>query len=188
MMLQFYLIGGALLLNIFIFLVVYANRYTKAGPNEVLVISGLKRQIRDSSGRPQVAGFRIVKGGGTFVWPVLEQCQTLSLEVRRVPVRLSNLVAKDGVIDGLEAMALCKVGGDDISILHASEALLSKTPEEVRAILEPIVIGALRDLAAHRTRAELSDAGYLHEVSLALSASLAPLGMQVVSVTLTPLP
>ena len=43
--------------------VVFANRYQKVGPNEVLVISGGRRH-KDGQ------AFRIVRGGGTFIWPI----------------------------------------------------------------------------------------------------------------------
>ena len=75
-----------------ILLRMYANRYTKVGPNEVMVISG--RQHRTPDGRP--VGFRVVKGGGTFVWPIFEKADILSLELLTCfltsgPTQSSNL-------------------------------------------------------------------------------------------------
>ena len=62
-----------------VFLLVYMvfSRYTKVGPNQVLIVSGRKHKLEDGS----MVGFRIVKGGGTFVMPVFEKVDILSLEL-----------------------------------------------------------------------------------------------------------
>ena len=82
-------ISAGLLVQFTIFAVIYASRYTKAGPNEVLVISGRRLRVQDSSGRFHTVGFRILKGGGTFVWPILEKCERLSLEPPQRSLRCS---------------------------------------------------------------------------------------------------
>ena len=61
---------GAVMLVFFVFLGIWASRYTKVGPNQVLVISGRKHRITESDGTARDVGFRVVKGGGVFVWPV----------------------------------------------------------------------------------------------------------------------
>jgi uncharacterized membrane protein YqiK len=58
---------------IIIGLVAVLSRYTKVGPNQVLVVSGRKRRYVDPDGTVGSRGFRIVKGGGTFVYPVVEK-------------------------------------------------------------------------------------------------------------------
>ncbi len=64
---------GAIFIVFFIFAGIWASRYTKVGPNQVLVISGRKRRFLDPDGTAREVGFRIVKGGGVFVWPVFEK-------------------------------------------------------------------------------------------------------------------
>src|ERR1039457_7475944 len=48
---------------IFAAIAIWLSRYTKVGPNQVLIVSGRKVQLPDG----RFIGFRIVKGGGTFV-------------------------------------------------------------------------------------------------------------------------
>jgi len=62
-------IGGvaAFLFVFFMFIGIWASRYTKVGPNQVLVISGRKHRMMDPDGTAHDIGFRIVKGGGVFV-------------------------------------------------------------------------------------------------------------------------
>src|SRR5512134_3869834 len=70
-----------LLFVLFVFAAIYASRYVKVGPNEVLIVSGRKRRMPDARGVERIVGFRVVKGGGTFVFPVLEKAEVLSLEL-----------------------------------------------------------------------------------------------------------
>src|SRR6266852_6358600 len=78
-------IAGIVILVV-IFMAIWANRYAKVGPNEVLVVSGRKHRYADPDGTVQYRGFRIVKGGGTFVIPVVEKVDRLSLELLTIDV------------------------------------------------------------------------------------------------------
>src|SRR5881409_3050331 len=62
----------------FIILWMVLSRYTKVGPNQVLVVSGRKHRYLDPDGTERARGFRIVKGGGTFVYPIIEKIDVLS--------------------------------------------------------------------------------------------------------------
>ncbi|NIV35997.1 MAG: flotillin family protein, partial [Anaerolineae bacterium] len=56
----------------------YASRYKKVGPNQVLVISGRRREmVNPVTGNQERVGFRVVKGGGSFIIPVLERVDIL---------------------------------------------------------------------------------------------------------------
>ena len=64
---------GGLLVVIFLFTIVWASLYTKVGPNEVLIVSGRQHRVIGPDGKVAVRGFRVVKGGGTFIIPVVEK-------------------------------------------------------------------------------------------------------------------
>ena len=75
---------GALAVVVFLLsiVVVYKSLYRKVGPNEVLVISGRKGDaVEDEHGERHRLGFRIVKGGGSLVNPILERVEIMSLEL-----------------------------------------------------------------------------------------------------------
>ena len=76
-----YVVGGFFAL---IFLYVLARAlYKKAGPDEALIVYGRRKlfgsKVRDEEG--QVQSFRIIRGGGTFVFPAWEQGEYLSLKM-----------------------------------------------------------------------------------------------------------
>ena len=89
---------------VIIFGAVWASRYTKVGPNEVLVVSGRQYRVTDPDGTERHRGFRIVKGGGTFVLPVIEKVDILSLELLTIDVQTPEVYTSKGVpvkVDGV---------------------------------------------------------------------------------------
>ena len=104
----------AIVIVIFIFLAIWAGRYTKVGPNQVLVVSGRKHTYRDPDGTIQSRGFRIVKGGGTFVIPVVEKVDLLSLELLTIDVQTPEVYTSKGVPVRVDGVSQIKVKGDDI--------------------------------------------------------------------------
>ena len=99
---------------LFLLVILVLSRYTKVGPNQVLIVSGRKHTLEDGS---QV-GFRIVKGGGTFVYPILEKVDILSLELLTIDVQTPEVYTSKGVPVKVDGVAQIKVKGDDISIAH----------------------------------------------------------------------
>ena len=95
---------------LFVFIVLagfYASRYKKVGPNQVLVISGRRRMITNpATGQQEQVGFRIRKGGGAFILPVLERVDILSMEILTIEVGVKNVYTIQGVpvdVDGVAA-------------------------------------------------------------------------------------
>src|SRR5438046_5207097 len=125
---------AALVFVLFMFVGIYASRYTKVGPNQVLVIPGKKHQVIDPDGTARSVGFRIVKGGGVFVWPVYEKVDILSLELLTIDVQTPEVYTSKGVPVKVDGVAQIKVKGDDVSIATASEQFLGKSTDEIRNI------------------------------------------------------
>ena len=173
---------GALLVAVF---VVWAHQYTKVGPNEVLIISG-----RGSRGGPlqeddAARGYRIVRGGGTFVWPFKEKVQRLSLELLRFDVRTSETYSMHGVPVMVDGVCMVKVGGSDESIERAAQQFLSLGPEEiVRSAMQAVeghmrtAVGALSIEDVYRERKRLVSA--VRELA---EPDLERMGLEAVSLT-----
>ena len=126
------IVGLAIMLVVGIAVVL--SRYTKVGPNEVLIVSGKKHRYADPDGSIKTRGFRIVKGGGTFVYPVVEKVDILSLELLTIDVQTPEVYTSKGVPVKVDGVAQIKVKGDDISIATAAEQFLGKNTDEIRNI------------------------------------------------------
>lgn len=175
-----YFLGGTALIFMFMLSWVIAGFYQKCGPNEAMIISGFgaKEGERD---------FKIVKGGGAVVLPLLQQRQFLSLEVMTIDVRSqAPIITKNGVPIFVEGVAQVKVRGDDISISTAAEQFLGKNQEEIAGIAHETLVGHLRAILGTMTVEGLIQsfeefAQRVQEVSI---ADLSKMGLTIVSFTI----
>jgi len=161
---------------------IWAARYVKAGPNEVLIISGRQRQLPDG----RRLGSRCVGGGGTFVLPVVEKVELLSLEVITVEMPKSQARAAKGERLMADCNAQAKIGGDDDSIVTAAEHFLSKRKDEIKEIVRRILEKHLRTIVSRLSVEEVSRdlEGPASKVHAASSIDLAKMGLELISFTI----
>ena len=176
----------AVVFVIFIFMAIWASRYTKVGPNEVLVVSGRKHRYADPDGTVRMRGFRIVKGGGTFVIPVVEKIDVLSLELLTIDVNTPEVYTSKGVPVKVDGVAQIKVKGDDISIATASEQFLSKGVEEIKNIAMQTLEGHLRAILGTMTVEEIyqNRDAFASKVQEVAAGDMANMGLGIVSFTI----
>ncbi|HWQ92058.1 MAG TPA: SPFH domain-containing protein, partial [Clostridia bacterium] len=183
-----WVIGGvaAVLFVFFMFVAIWASRYTKVGPNQVLVISGRKHRILDPDGTARDVGFRIVKGGGVFVWPVYEKVDLLSLELLTIDVQTPEVYTSKGVPVLVDGVAQIKVKGDDISIATAAEQFLSKGTEEIKNIATQTLEGHLRAILGTMTVEDIyqNRDAFASKVQEVAAGDMANMGLGIVSFTI----
>ncbi|HXU75801.1 MAG TPA: SPFH domain-containing protein [Methylomirabilota bacterium] len=181
-------IGGvaAFLFVFFMFVAIWASRYTKVGPNQVLVISGRKHRIADPDGTARDVGFRIVKGGGVFVWPVYEKVDILSLELLTIDVQTPEVYTSKGVPVKVDGVAQIKVKGDDISIATASEQFLSKSTDEIKNVATQTMEGHLRAILGTMTVEDIyqNRDAFASKVQEVAAGDMANMGLGIVSFTI----
>ena len=171
---------------IIISIVVVLSRYTKVGPNEVLIISGRKHTYRDPDGTDHKRGFRIVKGGGTFVYPVVEKVDILSLELLTIDVQTPEVYTSKGVPVKVDGVAQIKVKGDDISIATAAEQFLGKSSEEISRIATQTLEGHLRAILGTMTVEDIyqNRDAFASKVQEVAAGDMANMGLGIVSFTI----
>jgi flotillin len=136
------LVGLGVLVLMFI-MSLLARLYRKAGPHEALIIYGF-------------GGTRIVKGHGAIVFPMVQVCRELSLELMSFDVApQQDLYTKQGVAVTVEAVAQIKVKSDDESIRTASEQFLTKTDQEREGLIRLVMEGHLRGIIGQLTVEEI---------------------------------
>ncbi len=177
---------GSLLFVFFVFVIIWASRYTKVGPNQVLVVSGRKHRIVEADGTTREVGFRIVKGGGVFVWPVLEKVDILSLELLTIDVQTPEVYTSKGVPVKVDGVAQTKVKGDDISIATAAEQFLSKGVEDIKNIAMQTLEGHLRAILGTMTVEEIyqNRDAFASKVQEVAAGDMANMGLTIVSFTI----
>jgi flotillin len=167
---------------VFLLLYMIFSRYTKVGPNQVLIVSGRPHKTEDGT---QV-GFRIVKGGGTFVWPIFEKVDLLSLELLTIDVQTPEVYTSKGVPVKVDGVAQVKVKGDDISIRTAAEQFLGKNTDEIRNIATQTLEGHLRAILGTMTVEEIyqNRDAFASKVQEVAAGDMANMGLQIVSFTI----
>jgi len=72
-----------------LFLIAFIRNYIKVPPNVALIVSGRRRKykVKDEAGREIVKefGYRIVRGGATFVIPFFERVDKAGHKVTSLP-------------------------------------------------------------------------------------------------------
>ena len=129
-----FVIAGLMVLALLFLMSVLAKLYRKAGPHEALVVYGFR-------------GTRIIKGHGTVIFPMVETCRGLSLELMSFDVApQQDLYTRQGVAVTVEAVAQIKVKSDPESIQTASEQFLTKGPSEREGLIRLVMEGHLRGI------------------------------------------
>jgi flotillin len=130
-------------LTIVFLISVFARLYRKAGPHEALVVYGFR-------------GTRIIKGRGSVIFPMVENCRMLSLELMSFDVAPEqDLYTRQGVAVTVEAVAQIKVKSDPESIQTAAEQFLTKTPQEREGLIRLVMEGHLRGIIGQLTVEEI---------------------------------
>ena len=129
---------------VFVFLVATVARlYRKVGPHEALVVYGFK-------------GTRVIKGRGTVIFPMFENCRELSLQLMSFDVApQQDLYTGQGVAVTVEAVAQLKVKSDPESILTASEQFLTKSDSQREGLIRLVMEGHLRGIIGQLTVEEI---------------------------------
>jgi len=135
-------VGLGVLVLLFI-LSALARLYRKAGPHEALIVYGFR-------------GTRVVQGHGTVIFPMVENCRDLSLELMSFDVApQQDLYTKQGVAVTVEAVAQIKVKSDKESILTAAEQFLTKSDQEREGLIRLVMEGHLRGIIGQLTVEEI---------------------------------
>jgi flotillin len=125
-------VGSTLAGVLLIGFAIWAHQYTKVGPNEVLIISGRRRRKTDR-------GYRIVRGGGTYVRPFRERVQRLSLELLQFDVRTQETYTAHGVPVFIDGVCMVKIDSSEEGIERAATQFLSKGRDDiVRTALQAV--------------------------------------------------
>src|SRR6201988_4109082 len=153
---------------------ILARMYRKAGPNEALIVYGFR-------------GPRVIKGHGTVIFPMVENCRELSLELMSFDVApQQDLYTKQGVAVTVEAVAQIKVRSDQASILTAAEQFLTKAPPQREGLIRLVMEGHLRGIIGQLTVEQIvKEPEMVGEGMRATCAEdMSKMGLEVISFTI----
>ena len=126
---------GVILIVILIALVVVLRSYKIASPSEALIITGRNASGTSGSGR-------IVIGGRSVVYPIVQKAFTLSLSSRQISVEIDG-ISKNGIALRLRGVAQVKVGGTEDDVRKAAQRFLDQQ-DQIDHYSKEILSGTLR--------------------------------------------
>jgi flotillin len=93
---------------------IIANNWLKAEPNEALIFTGRKNRVQLPDGQVVVRGWRAIVGGAKLRIPVLERVNRISLKTMNLAdVRVEKAYSKEGVPVTIDAVANVKISGEE---------------------------------------------------------------------------
>jgi flotillin len=171
---EIWVIAGLSVLATLFLMSMLARLYRKAGPHQALVVYGFR-------------GTRVVKGHGTIIFPMIETCRDLSLELMSFDVApQQDLYTKQGVAVTVEAVAQIKVKSDTESILTASEQFLTKSDDERQGLIRLVMEGHLRGIIGQLTVEEIVKQPEMvgDRMRSTCAADMNKMGLEVISFTI----
>ncbi|NEU32037.1 flotillin family protein [bacterium LRH843] len=182
-----FIIGGVALLVVIVGILLFIAKYRTVGPDQALIVTGSGL----GSGGNVVATedgkrIKIIRGGGTFVVPVLQQAETLSLLNHKLEISSKDTMTKTAVPVNVLATVIIKVGSPIEAISTAAEQYLGKSEEELRTEAIEVLSGHLRTVVAVLTPEQVygDRESFSSKVLEVAQPDLTKMGLQIISFTI----
>lgn len=180
------LIPVVVVVAIFILLLAFGARYKTVGPDAAMIVTGsflgAKNVVADDSGRR----IKIVRGGGSFILPIFQKKELISLLSHKLDVTTPEVYTEQGVPVLADGVAIIKVGGSVEDVATAAEQFLGKPTEALRMEAQEVLEGHLRAILGSMTVEEVyrNRDKFAQEVQGVAAKDLKKMGLQIVSFTI----
>ena len=123
------------------------NRYRRCPSDKILVVYG------STFGRSSA---KCVHGGGTFVWPVIQDYAYLSLTPIGIDANLTNALSRQNIRVDVPCRFTVGISTESESMLAAAERLLGLQSSQIQEMARDILFGQLRLVIATMSIEELN--------------------------------
>ncbi|WP_139490678.1 flotillin family protein [Brevibacillus dissolubilis] len=161
-------------------------RYKTVGADEAMIVTGSflgsKNVQTDESG----SKMKIVRGGGSFILPIFQQANFISLLSHKLDVTTPEVYTEQGVPVMADGVAIIKVGGSIEDIATAAEQFMGKSDEALKAEAQEVLEGYLRAILGSMTVEEIykNRERFAQEVQSVAAKDLKKMGLNIVSFTI----
>ncbi len=134
--------GGVLALVLFLGIIAVLRLTIRVCPsNKILVVTGGTETVVD--GRKY--GFRLQKGGWTFVIPFIQSVQAVDLTIIPINVRVEGVNSANGINVGADATACVCIDDTNETLLYSAvQRLLGKDRPQIQEQIQQTMIGNFR--------------------------------------------
>ena len=162
----------------FLVLFYWISRYRRCPSNKILVVFG------------QVGGgksAKVIHGGGTFVWPVIQHYAYLNLIPLTIDINLKNALSKQNIRVDVPSRFTVAISTDHQSMMNAAERLLGLKKAEIEDLAKDIIFGQLRATIATMDIEEINADRERFEKSVMdnIETELRKVGLSVINVNIS---
>ena len=163
---------------LFLFLAIFfVQRYKRCPSNQVLVVFG------------RVGGNRAAKcihGGGTMVWPVIQDYYFLSLEPMTIEIELNGALSLQNIRVNVPSTFTIGIATTPDILNNAAERLLGLATSEVKNQASDIILGQLRLVIATLSIEEINQdrEKFLELITKNVGTELNKIGLAVINVNI----
>lgn len=156
---QSLIIAGAVIVLVVLTLIGLMSRYRRCASDEILVVFGKagKKTITNSEGKKEtmILPSKIIHGGGTFVFPVIQDWKKMSLKPIQIRVTVKG-VSSQMIKVNIPVTLTTGIGTTDILMQNAASRFLTSKPSEISDQITEILVGEMRSLMATMTIEEIN--------------------------------
>ena len=162
----------------FVMMMAIINRYRRCPSDKILVVYG-------TTGNRGSA--KCVHGGGTFVWPIIQDYAYLSLTPISIDANLTNALSRQNIRVDVPCRFTVGISTDPECMNNAAERLLGQTAHQIQELARDILFGQLRLVIATMSIEELnSDRDkFLDAISSNVEVELKKIGLRLINVNVT---
>ena len=134
--------GGLAAIVVFFAILLLVRSLVRVCPsNHILVVTGGTETVVDG----KRYGFRVQKGGWTFVVPFLQTAQSIDLTILPINVRIEGVNSANGISVGADATACVCIDDMNETLLYSAvQQLLGKSRAQIQEQIQQTMIGNFR--------------------------------------------
>ncbi len=161
-----------------VLLMFLASRYRRCPSDRILVVYG-------KVGAGQSA--RCIHGGGTFVWPLIQDYAYMGLVPMAINIPLQNALSQQNIRVNVPSTFTVGISTDPAIMNNAAERLLNLGSQEIETLAGEIIFGQLRLTVASLTIEQINQdrESFLEAIRRNVEPELNKIGLYLINVNIT---
>ena len=159
------------------------SRYRKCPSNKMLVVFGSTGKSKDGALSPA----KVLHGGGTFVWPVIQDYAYIDVTPIQISTKAQNILSAQNINVSFPVNLTVAIDTSNPQMMqNAASRLLGMDSKGLLTLLTNNLLGGLRQVVANMTIEKLkSDRDGLYEqATKAIKPSLDELGFKIIDLNM----
>ena len=155
----------------------FASRYKRCPSDAILVVYG---KVGDKTAN-------CIHGGGTLVWPLIQDCSFLSLTPMTINIPLQGALSLQNIRVHVPSTFTVGISTDPSVMTNAAERLLGLRPTDIEQMAREIIFGQLRLTVASLTIEQINQdrESFLASVRRNVEPELNKIGLYLINVNIT---